>query len=235
MHQSYENLESDTDDGFHYCGEYTLRAEKGGKDVSDGINGTMTLRDDDMKAVGAKPGSRIRLRVKHEDKTAETERQIHASGRTVTFPLNERQKLGLEPGDSVEYWIKHVEPPGEQTALSEDEEEDSQEDYIAVIAGEFTYHYVSSKTPQQTLCGRSLEDREFRVGGDPGDVFEECEECAVIRSDSVSNEQLVKWLGKQAGFEPSDGNPAYFNKEQLLALRDHILELRQKAEDQHGD
>jgi len=216
------------------CGSKEMRAETGNKDVEDGINGTVTVSEKTLDAIGVGANDRIQVLVEANGKSAHTERGIHASGNTFTLPMEFRKQFGLEPGDKVRLWIDSVdedEQTARQSSLTSDEENKSEELSVWFI-GEQEYHYVSSRDADETQCGRSLQGEDHRgPTDDPGGFLDLCSDCAVRSSREMTIAEIVQWLGDKAGFEMKDGGPdAFMNKSQLVTLRDYIIELEEQAE-----
>ena len=46
----------------------------------------------------------------------------------------------------------------------------------------------------------------------------------------MTNEQLIRWFGEQAGFDHNSGTPTYMSQEQMKQLRDYVLELQERVE-----
>ncbi|MCG1001919.1 MULTISPECIES: hypothetical protein [Halobacterium] len=216
-----------------YCGEFELREST--KEVEDEIDGTLTITDGERAASGAKPGEYIWLRVQNADGDETTvQRKLHSNGRSVTLPLKARQQIGVAPGDTVRYWIDSTpdtvstQPDSPSPKRSQ---ADSEEYVLDLGAGGLTYHVVDADSEDETVCGLDLSDRDVRRFSDPGDALEICAECNVRASADMSNREIVQWLADTVDeFSPSGNNPSYLTKEQLVALRDHILELRDEVE-----
>lgn len=219
-----------------YCGEYQIR-EGGPEHGSDGINGTVVAPQSKIEAAGAGAGEEVQVLVEANGKTVTTKRQIHKSGNTLTIPLKERQELDLEPGDTIRFWVDEVEDDEasgidkEQQQTLREEAEDDDKELIVIIGNSLTYHLLESEHDEETACGRSLEDESFRIGEDPGDVLDPCHDCKARSSKPMTNEEIVDWLADEVGFARTDGPSAYFNKEQLTALKDRFVELRIENED----
>lgn len=226
-----------------YCGQYQMRsASSDTKAGEDGINGTVVVPKSKAKAAGVSPGDDVFVLVEANGKTTTAERAFHKSGNTLTLPLEKRQELSLSPGDEIEFWIDSVRDDSAKSedVTTKDEERvqatiDSEavehaEEYFAVIGNSLTYHLLDSEDADETVCGVSLEDKDYRGGEDPGNILDACHDCKVCSSKPMTNEEIVDWLSVEAEFEQAGGPPSYFNKEQLAAIRDRILELKDKAE-----
>lgn len=237
-----DNTDSTTDKGcegidkayMHHCKEYTLRPST---KAQDGLNGSLPLRNRDINAIEARPGDTVCLYVEADGESLYTRRPIHKNGRAVTLPYKERRKLGLQEGDSVEFWIKLVEPErpkrDEQKRLSQDQKENSGEDegtqYVWLVGRSTRYHRLDPESSLQTLCGLDFEDKNHKITSDPGGFLEECSNCAVQSLHEASLEDLARWLADEVGFELSGGPPSYLTKAQMVALREYILELKERA------
>lgn len=226
-----------------YCGEYEMR-EGGPEHGSDGINGTIVAPQSKIEAAGAGPGDTVQVLVEANGESVFLERKIHSSGNTLTIPLQERKKLGLNSNDPIEFWIDSVDEDPEQikeeseeavqkTLEDEEGEEEQTSDTepIVRIGDSWTYHYLESEDEKETACGLSLEGEEFQVGEDPGDFMTACHDCKAHSSKPMTNEEIVDWLREEIGFESSDGPPAYFKKEQLVAIKDFVVDLQNDNEE----
>lgn len=47
----------------------------------------------------------------------------------------------------------------------------------------------------------------------------------------MTNEEIVDWLGAEVGFEKSDGPAANLNKEELVAIKNAIVEKNRHIEE----
>lgn len=230
--RSYKSNEPPSKEEMVYCGEHELNTAS--KDVKDNIDGTLTVKDSQRAAAGAKAGEYVWLRVEQDGDETWARRKLHTTGRSVTLPLSERKKLGLEPGDEIRYWIDSAETPGRQqttTSFQRSEDSESEDDdhdpyVVDKSEGGFTYHVVSEDDVDETVCGIDLTDRDINRFGDPGDVLEICADCNVRASGDMSNREIVEWLAHTVDDfpAPKDPNPSYLTKHQLAALRDHLLE-----------
>jgi len=210
------------------CGKMEI---KGGDSVkaSDGLRGQLNLKQGEVQAIGAKPGEKIWLRVKCMENGNELafKPTLHNTGRTITLPKDKRAKLDLKEGYTVKYWIGAVEE--EQQTTSETEQvsgsKDEIDEYVMIDENPYTYH-IQGDNEGETVCNVEYNLDEAKTFSNPGDVpLELCEECSIRSAKSMSNEELARWLGKRAGFEPSGSNPAYLTNDQLTKLRDYILDL----------
>jgi bifunctional DNA-binding transcriptional regulator/antitoxin component of YhaV-PrlF toxin-antitoxin module len=216
------------------CDSQEMRAETGNKDVEDGINGTVTVSEKTLDAIGVGANDKIQVLVEANGKSAYTEREIHASGNTFTLPKSFRKRFGLEPGDEIRFWIDSVDEPKQtvrQSSLTSDEKDRSEELSVWFV-GEQEYHYVASEDADETQCGRSLQGEDYRgPTNDSGEFLDLCSDCAVRSSREMTIAEIVQWFGDRAGFEMKEGGPdAFMNKDQLITLRDYIIELEEKSE-----
>ncbi|MFD1686360.1 hypothetical protein [Halobellus litoreus] len=235
---------SGEDDGprkeyMHYAGTSSLR-EEDKKDVSDGLNGTLTLKDGDVSAINGKPGSLIRILAESNGRSVVAERKIHSNGRSVTLPLGKRRELDLAPGDEIEWWIELVErepddggsSSSSSTSTTSTDTSDEMEYKCLWFVGESEFHYIEDEDAEETQCGEPLDDREYRIEDEePTGFLTVCPECNVKESSEMTNEEIVEWFGAEAGFDPGGGPPSYFNKEQLVKLREWALDLKERAEE----
>ncbi len=227
-----------------YCGSAKIRSDPNNQ--TDGLSGSLPLTEEDLQATGASGEDKVKLVVKKDGRYVETERAIHADGRSITLPTQKRRKLDLELEDEVEYWIDLVEEQeggkertgsenNQQTLTGEVVDENVDTKLAAKFPGQDTYHYIGSQDAEETVCGITLDGRDYRTGQEPsGGLLELCRNCAVRSAGDMSNEEIVDWLSSVAGFEKTEGPPSYLNKNQLLQLRDYILELQDKAREREG-
>lgn len=227
-------IDQPTKEDMFPCGSKEIRAETGDKDVEDGINGTITVPEKTLDAIGVGANDTIQVLVEANGESTTTKRGIHASGNTFTLPKDSRKEIGLKPGDEIRLWIDATNEPDQaarQSSLADDGEEKSEELSVWFI-GEQNFHYVASEGAEETRCGQSLESGNYRgPTDDPGGFLELCSNCAVRSSHEMTIAEIVQWLGDQAGFEMKEGGPdAFMAKDQLITLRDYIIELEEKTE-----
>ena len=182
-----------TEEEMFPCGSQEMRAETGNKGVEDGINGTVTVSEKTLDAIGVGANDKIQVLVEANRKSAYTDREIHASGNTFTLPKSFRKQLALEPGDEIRFWIDGIDEP-EQTArqrsLTSDQKDRSEELSIWFIR-EQEYHYVASEDADETQCGRSLQGEDYRgPTNDPGGFLDLCSDCAVRSSREMTTELI---------------------------------------------
>lgn len=237
---SHKSNEPPTKEEMVYCGEYELSSAT--KDVEDNIDGTLTVQEGHRAAAGAKGGDRIWVRVEHNGDETWARRKLHSTGRSVTLPLEARKQIGLKPGDTVRYWIDLADVSREQQTAGGfgggggggDPTPERDTDPYVVDSDEsgLTYHVVSEDDRDETVCGIDLADKDVNRFSDPGDVLEICADCNVRASEDMSNREIVDWFaGTIDNFpDPRDTNPSYLTKEQLVALRDNLLELREEVD-----
>jgi hypothetical protein len=207
---------------------------------SDGLNGSIRLSEDDLKAVGVSPGDRVKVYIESDDKYVHYERRTYSDRPGVGLPKKHRSQLGLDKNNrEVEVWIgkpdvaeaneDSSENPREQVSPTS---EDSEEPPYVLIPGDspFRYHHAKPNGVDETECGISFDDREHRRFEDPSDALDECTDCFIRSSDDMTNQQLIRWFGEQAGFDHDHGTPTYMSQEQMKVLRDYVLELQEQAE-----
>lgn len=216
-----------------WCGSYTVSSSDR---ASDGLHGRINIGKDKLEQIGANAGDKVRLIAEANSEKTETERKVHQSGRSITLPATDRKKLALDEGDQVKLWIelsrtetKQDEEEEVQETLTDDTE--SKERYSLKFQGEEIYHYIDSADPDETVCGVDLTDRnDYRSGkGEPGSLLDPCIECRdkTRSSESMTNKELAEWIGSEVGFEVGDTSvPSYFDKEQLVQIRDCMLNLK---------
>lgn len=261
MSSKNSKADKDTDPEQHsqwrQAGTHQLRSDT--KNVSDDLNGTVFLNVGDVEAIGAGAGDEIRVRAKANGKQTVATRKIHNNGCSITLPADKRRDIDIDETDEIEIEIAPaVDRRGGQSEgrtqldLYDDSnkpeeatKKPSQEGQsnsptrktsgpYAVFEDSFTYHRVNGQT-ERTFCGIDLEDRAHRRGEEPGDFFDFCPDCKVRSGAEVTNEMRVDWLSEKIGFEKSGGPPAYFNKGQLVAIIDYVLENEeQELEDGDG-
>lgn len=222
----------------HYAGTDSLR-EEDGKDVSDGLNGTMTLTEGDVSAINAKAGSKIRILAEANGRAVVAERPLHQNARSVTLPLKKRQELGLTPGDEIEWWIELVErepddgsSSSSSTSTNSSGASDDMEYQCLWFIGETEFHYVEDEDAEETQCGEPLDDREYRIEPEePSGFLTVCPECNIKDSVDMTNQEIAQWFASEAGFDLGSGPPSYFKKEQLVALREWALDLKEQTEE----
>lgn len=223
----------------HHCTEFELRNDS---TAGDGLNGSIRLEENDLKAVGAEKGDPVRVYAEANGCWILYERDTYTDRAGVGMPKKNREKLGLGPENrKVEIWIEEAENPepdsesnsdehaGKQVSLT-GEETDKQEYVLIPDDSPIKYHHVSQSDDEETECGIHFGGQEHRRFSDPGDALDQCSDCAIRSSDDMTNKELVEWLGEQAGFEAEEGTPAYLSKGQLVSLRDYILELQEVKE-----
>lgn len=207
--------------------------------AGDSLNGSITLDESDLKAVGAEKGDPVKVYAEANGRWILYERDTYTDRAGVGMPKSHREKLDLGPNSrTVEIWLDEAEESGEDSKSTESEGtgtqvsltgEDTEEQEYVLIPDDspIKYHHVSSSDNHETECGLSFEDKEHRRFTDPGNALDQCSDCAIRSSDDMTNKELVEWLGEQAGFEAKEGTPAYLSKGQLVALRDYILDLQE--------
>jgi len=213
-----------------------MRASAEDKTVSDGINGTISLREVWVESADAGPNDHIWLHAEANGESVDVIRQIHANGTSISLPLKERQELNLEPGDNVQIWIGTVDEdaiPEEVKGSAEKTEtkKPNMDRRIIVFADEqFTYHYVEDDG--ETNCGISLDDKEYREGSDEmPDFFDQCSDCVIRSSEEMTNEDIIDWFSQEAGFIKTGGAPSYMTHDQLVAIRDGWLDMKDRIEE----
>ena len=217
------------------CGAIPLR---GDSTSSDGINSSIRLEGSDLEAVGAGEKDLVRVYVEANGRWVEYERKTYADRAGIGLPYKARQKLDLSPDDTIEVWLGEVEQP-DQEQLDETDDTtiegsrtnfDRDEEYVWLFDEGAVYHHIRPDK-DKTVCGIDFSDLEageqYKLLSDPGDVLEECEECALRSTGDMTNRELVEWIGDEdrADFEPSVDAPAYLSKSQLTKIRDYIIDL----------
>lgn len=221
-----------------HCKRTELRDDK---TSSDGLNGSISLSEDDLNAVGASPGDRVKVYVESDDNYVHYERRTYSDRPGVGIYKKERERLGLSKDNrEIEVWIDEAEEPepesnsGQQASLTDDDP-DSPPYVLIPEDSPFRYHNVKSEDPDETACGISFAEQEHRRFKNPADALDQCSDCFIRSSEDMTNEQLIRWFGEQAGFDHSRGTPTYMSKEQMTALRDYVLELQEQAETGNGE
>lgn len=220
----------------HHCKEFELRNDN---TAGDGLNGSLRLDESDLKAVNADKGDHVTVYAEANGRWLLYERKSYSDRAGVGMPKSHREKLELDSENrTVELWLDEAENPKPDTVSESEEntgkqvsltgEEANKQDYVLIPDDSpVKFHHVSSSSDEETECGINFENREHRQFSDPGDALDQCNDCAVRSSDDMTNKELVEWLGDQAGFEAKTGTPAYLDKQQLVALRDYVLDLQE--------
>lgn len=223
----------------HHCRELELRNDN---TAGDGLNGSIRLDEADLKAVGAEPGDPVKVYAESEDRWILYERDTYTDRPGIGMPRGHREELGLDSDNrTVQIWLDEAESDPDDTT-DEDEttrkqvsltgEKPEEQEYVQIPDDDpIKYHHVSSSDDHVTECGIQIKNRGRRFS-DPGDALKQCNDCAVRSSDEMTNKEIVDWLGDQAGFEATEGTPAYLSKKQLVALRDYVLDLQDDLEDE---
>lgn len=222
----------------HHCREYELRNDK---TAGDGLNGSISLDESDLKAVGAEPGDPIKVYAEANGRWILYERGSYSDRAGVGIPKSHREKLNLgSQSRTIELWLDEVESESDNTTNESEntgtqvsltgEEAEKQKYVLIPDDSPIKFHHVSSSDDMVTECGIDFEGQAHRQFSDPGDALDQCDDCAIRSSDDMTNKELVDWLGKQAGFEAEEGTPAYLSKGQLVALRDYVLELQDQVD-----
>jgi bifunctional DNA-binding transcriptional regulator/antitoxin component of YhaV-PrlF toxin-antitoxin module len=218
------------------CGTTMMRESTDSRSVGDQINGTINLKDPWLESIGAGAGDRIWIHAEANGKELDTVLKIHANSRSVTLPKEKRQKLDLEPGDEIKYWIAKADsgtqPESDnkiQQTLSEDENNKMMR-VIVLADNPFTYHLSDKKG--KTACGIKLSERgpdEYREGTeDMREIFDPCLDCIARDSAEMTNDELIEWFRQKVGFERDGNTRSYMSKSGLMAVRDGWLELEDK-------
>ena len=227
----------------HHCTEFELRNDN---TAGDGLNGSITLDENDLKAVGAEPGDPVRVYAEANGRWILYERDSYTDRAGVGMPKGHREKLDLSSENrTVELWLDEAESESDDTADKGDStgtqisltgDEAQEREYVLIPDDSpIKFHHVSSSEDKETECGINFEGQDHRRFGDPGDALDQCGDCAIRSSDDMTNKELVEWLGEQAGFEAQGGTPAYLSKGQLVALRDYVLDLQEQADGSGGE
>lgn len=219
------------------CGEYKMREGNAETHGDDAINGTIVVPQSKVKAAGAGPKEKVRVRVEANGKTVTMDRKIHNSGNTLTIPYKKRKELELEPGDKIEFWMEAVDEESPATdkelqkTLTEEEKgtlDGEPEETYVVVDDAFTYHLLESDGDDETICGLSLDDKDTRTGSDPGDFLEACAECKAHSAKPMRASEIIELLSdKVSGFKKSEGEPTEFSRDQMTAIKDKVLEIEE--------
>lgn len=220
-----------------HCRRTELRDDKSS---SDGLNGSIRLSEDDLNAVGATPGNRVKVYIESGDRYVHYERSTYSDRPGIGIPKERREQLGLDKSNrEVEVWIDEPNEPEPDEEASDDSskqvsltgEDADQAPYVLIPDDSpFRYHHVKSGEADETECGIPFDHKEHRRFKDPSDALDECSDCFIRSSDDMTNEQLIRWFGEQAGFDHDHGTPTYMSQKQMKELRDYVLELQEQAE-----
>jgi bifunctional DNA-binding transcriptional regulator/antitoxin component of YhaV-PrlF toxin-antitoxin module len=231
----------------HHCRTYEMKPYNGNS--PDNLVGTLPLRDSDLQAVDAKRGDNVILYIEAKNQALATERATQLKGGGITLPVKKRQELGLDAGDSIEYWIqtpkeyeskagigwkKSTQSTLEDSTAPESPREDGVDDedsmYIWVGNNDSRkYHRISSEENTQTACGIKYKSQEFATIKDPGDLLEECDDCTSASEPNLTNAELVEWICEHVGFTTSSPTSGYFENENLRHIKEYIESLEEKA------
>lgn len=223
----------------HHCKEFDFRNDS---TAGDGLNGSISLSERDLNAIGAEPGDTVKVYAEANGRYIVYERKTYSDRAGVGMPKSHREKLHLDSENrTAKIWLDEAEETdstsdenGDGTQVSLTGEEPKKEQYVLIPANSpVKYHHVSSSDDSETECGINFEEQDHRRFSDPGDALDQCSDCAIRSSDDMTNKELVEWLGEQAGFDADDGTtPAYLSKGQLVALRDYVLDLQENQRDE---
>lgn len=233
----------------HYAG--VMEAREATKEVSDGINGSLSFTNADLTAINARAKSRIAILAEANDNEATTETNIHANGNSATLPIDTRRELNLSPGDSVKLWIKLVDRNPKDTSTSANPSSStssastdggtnapSTPSRLGLrFSGGDKLHYIPDREENETKCGISLANKTYDVSNSTPEVLLEilniCPDCDLRASQEMSVQELVQWIGTETGFDPDDNNsqPNYFDKSMLVSIRERLLELKNTSTD----
>lgn len=212
------------------CGTHSMRGAAEDRTVDDGINGTISLKPAYVESAKAGAGEPIWVRAEANDESVNVIREIHANGRSINLPVEQRKELELTPDDEVDIWILAADVDStEQITDSDKTNEENQMDRRVIIFADeqFTYHYVEDQGT--TNCGISLDNREYRDGSDEmPEMFDKCTDCVVRSSQDMTNKEIIDWFSNEAGFGKSGGAPSYMSHEQLVAIRDKWMDMKDK-------
>jgi hypothetical protein len=220
-----------------HCRRTELRDDKSS---SDGLNGSIRLSEDDLNAVGAAPGDRVKVYIESGDRYVHYERSTYSDRPGIGLPKKQREQLGLDKNNrEVEVWIDEPDESEPDEGSSDDSrkqvsltgEEPEEPPYVFIPDDSpFRYHHVKPGDADETECGISFDNQEHRRFKDPSDALDECSDCFIRSSEDMTNEQLIRWFGDQAGFDHDHGTPTYMSQKQMKALRDYVIELQEQAE-----
>lgn len=220
---------------------YEIGKNKGNS--PDDINGRLPLKERHRKAIDADPDEYVWLRVRANDEEVVTKQRIYESGRGISLEHSERQELGLKPRDPVKYWIAPIEngevpsegkKKEEKTSDSGQQKlmEDSEDQYVWLKdTDSTTYHHIKSNGDATTVCGIDFSDHDHVTTCEPGGFLDECRNCARQESDEMSNRQLIESIAEMASFTVEQERSNYLTREQLIAIRERLLELEEEKEE----
>lgn len=247
----YGNLsEKDSDDpdpaDMIPCGEKPLRRDGS---AADGINSSIDLDQRDLTAVGAERGDKVLLYVEANGKWVAAKRGTYESRPGIGLYHKERKKLDLDVHDTIKVWLDEVEEDNkttsegkateraneaEETKQQQITEDVDQDEYVWLTDAQSTTYHQIRPGETVTVCGVNFSDHDHRTLSDPGDALDECGNCAIRPSEQMSNRELVEWLGDEdrADFDVDRDVPSYLNKDDLVALRDYVMELETELSDE---
>lgn len=210
--------------------------------VSDNINGTISLSKKGIERIGIGPNDYIKIEITAPNgNELTTTLQMHRNGRTTVLPKRERRRLGLNPGDEIDYRITLDEktPPDmdsdNQKSISPNESEIPGK-YVIFKDDPFNYHYLNPDNHDETACGLSLTDTKYKTGSDPGDIPELCSDCAARSPVEMTKAQILEWLADEsrADFQPDSEQTGYLNNDQLQSIMKGWVELEDRIKDQEA-
>lgn len=220
-----------------WCGSHILETSDRS---SDGLHGRISVGSDKIQQADVEGGEKVTLIAEANGKRIRTQRPVHKDGASITIPTADRKSLELKEGDEVKCWIDSVDEMNGtdrqniQKTLTKKENRSTR--LSLKFTGEDVYHFIDDEGSQETVCGIALNEREdYQTDKEePKSLLDPCKSCQdkVRSSETMTNKELAEWIGNEVGFTIEDTSvPSYFDKEQLVMIREYILSLEQDQRD----
>jgi len=158
-------------------------------------------------------GDSVDVRVKHKGETVEYETEVKEPGDYLTLPVHIREKLGLRPRDTVEFWVKKQQPESGEK--------------IAIKPNSKVYHYVENG---EISCNKThatkpgTTDNGFLTAtlDEVSDEWRPCETCRTTKGTSdATYTELIKGIQSYLGTERGTTT---FNKHELVLIAEELTD-----------
>jgi bifunctional DNA-binding transcriptional regulator/antitoxin component of YhaV-PrlF toxin-antitoxin module len=171
-----------------------------------------------------------------------TVRPVHSDGVNFVLPAKEREELGLELGDTPEYWVR----PADES-VSNEKRDPTQVDLSDVVDSEEDVEHVllfnstgrtlhATKGDDETVCGKEIDSAQGYANVDGpdnvGGEFSECQRCAQYETGFRSQPECRRFLSERIDgikYDEGDSTPGYLTKNEMPALVGYIEELEQQV------
>lgn len=222
------------------CGKASQMTEK--ESTPDNLRGRFRIPSDVRETFDIDSESRIEVRVRHNGVDVKAVRPVHGDGVNFVLPAKEREELGLELGDTPEYWVR---PAGE--SVSNETGDQTQVDLSDVVESEEDVEYVllfnstgrtlhATREYGETVCGKEIDSAQGYVNVDGpdnvGGEFSECQRCAQYATGFRSQPECRRFLAERIDaikYDEGDSTPGYLNKNEMPALVAYIEELEEQV------